>query len=287
MSLCAKHYTRYYKTSPQLRIDRNRILYGFNSKETSLYACQKASLTVEATIVIPLVTVFLITILFFFHVLHIQARVEEALILAGRKVAVESCVVEEDALLLASAKALVLWELREEISVKQFVEGESAGIVLLTSEFSDDRILLNAVYRVRLPINLFGIDGITLWSRSAVQKWIGDLPKTPSEEWVYVSETGEVYHRLKECSALTIRVKSAFFSLIPMLRGKNGQKYNACSRCVEEITSNDLVYYTDYGELFHQRINCSRIKRTVEKKKYEEVMDRRPCKLCCGGDAND
>ncbi|MGN1155632.1 MAG: TadE/TadG family type IV pilus assembly protein [Agathobacter sp.] len=280
MSLWNRKEPYKFNTSPQLRIDINHIL----SKETSFYTCQRASLTLEAAVIFPLISMFFVTLLFLFKVLYIQLRIEEALIYAGRKVAVESSVVEDEALQIASAKALVLWELREDKVISRYVQGGELGVVLLGSEFQEDRIVLQATYKVKFPVNMIGMEGITLWSRNAFQKWTGDLPKSETDGWVYVVPNGEVYHKLESCRALTIRVKSAFFWTMETVRGKNGQKYYACSQCVEKIADDDVVYFTDYGERYHQRLNCGYIKRTVEKKKLSEVSGRRPCSLCCGGE---
>ena len=288
MSLWNRNNKSTFIASPQLRIYIDHL----RNKETSFYTCPKStinkgSLTVEAAVIIPVISCLFVTILFFFHVMFIQLRVEEALIYAGRKVAVESSIVSEETMQFASAKALVLWHLREEPLISKYVQGESLGVVLLGSEFESDYMTLQATYRVEFPIKLFGIDGITLWNRNTFQKWVGDLPKEDRNQWVYITPGGEVYHKLQSCRALTIRVKSAFLWSMNTIRGENGQKYYACSRCVENISEDDLVYFTDYGELYHGRLNCRSIKRTIDKKKLSEVEDRRPCKLCCGGDSDD
>ena len=286
MSLCNRNRLHKFITSPQLRIAQTTKQTVH--KETSFYACHKASLTVEAAVIIPLASAFFVTLLFFFHILHIQTKVEDAVIYAGRKVAVESSVVTDEVLQMASAKALVLWKLREDPMISRYVQGESLGISLLGSDFGEERIMLCATYKVNFPINLFCLDGVTLWSRNSFQKWIGDLPQgDEGDVWVYVTPSGEVYHRLESCRALTIRVKSAFLWTMETIRGQNGQKYYACSRCVENITDKEMVYFTDYGELYHQRLNCKYIKRTIDKKKLSEVTDRRPCTLCCGGSDSD
>ena len=49
---------------------------------------QKASFTLEAAVVIPLVTGFFVVLLMFFRILQIQTQVQEALVMAGRKTAV-------------------------------------------------------------------------------------------------------------------------------------------------------------------------------------------------------
>lgn len=286
MSLCNKHYFKHVNTSPQRRIDTSTK--SLVIKEASLCIFQKASLSVEAAVVIPLVCAFYVTILFLFHVLSIQVRVEEALYYAGRKVAVESTVVTDEVLQFASAQAILAWELGEDKRIERYVEGGALGVTLLGSKFQEDRVELVATYRVKFPLSFMGIEDIGLWNRGSFQKWVGDLPKEEAGEVVvYITPNGSVYHRLESCRALTIRVKQAFFWTMESIRGENGQKYYACSRCVEKISKEDLVYYTDYGERYHQRINCSYIKRTYEKKKLSEVTDKRPCSLCCGGNESD
>jgi len=61
-------------------------------------------------------------------------------------------------------------------------------------------------------------------------------------------------------------------------RGVDGQKFYPCSRCKKEDCQ--VVYYTDYGTLYHKDIACSAIKRLVEKIKIEDVGNRRPCSFC-------
>ena len=54
------------------------------TKETSSYAFRKGSYTIEAAVVIPLAAGFLVSMLFFFRIIQVQASVDEALIFAGR-----------------------------------------------------------------------------------------------------------------------------------------------------------------------------------------------------------
>ena len=240
MSLCNKHYFKHVSTSPQRRIDTSQK--SLVIKEASLCIFQKASLSVEAAVVIPLVCAFYVTVLFLFHVLSIQVRVEEALHYAGRKVAVESTVVTDEVLQFASAQAILAWELGEDKRIERYVEGGALGVTLLGSKFQEDRVELVATYRVKFPLSFMGIEDIVLWNRGSFQKWVGDLPKEEAGEVVvYITPNGSVYHRLESCRALTIRVKQAFFWTMESIRGENGQKYYACSRCVEKISKEDLV----------------------------------------------
>lgn len=251
-------------------------------KETSLCACQKGSLTVEAAVVMPLMAAFLVTILFFFRIIQVQAAVEEALLYAGRKTAVESCLVEDDVALYASAKGFLMYALAEETAVERYVEQGSLGVVILGSQFDDEEITLRVHYRVNLPITMFDVSGIQLWNRGTFRKWVGNQPQSEEEDvvWVYIAKTGEVYHATDSCRAIKITLRTAYIGEMKDIRGVNGQKYSACSQCAEEIAMVGMVYYTDYGILYHGKLDCSYIKRTVEKVKLSEVVDRRPCSYC-------
>ena len=281
MSLCkSQFFVHFQNFSPTAYKNENN-----RYKEASFYTCQKASLTVEAVVVIPMATAFLLAIMSFFCILQVQVKVEEALVYAGRKVAVESSVVEEPLLQAATAKALVMSELGKEPLIERYVKGDAAGVVILLSSFEGDTIVLHATYGIELPIPFFGKYEMILWSRNSFRKWIGNGSSEGGEDdgYVYITPDGEVYHKLESCRSLNLRIRQCFFNDIYMLRGESGQKYYACSCCAEEIAKEGIVYYTDYGNRYHQRLQCKYLKRTIEKVPLAEVSDRRPCKLCSGG----
>lgn len=289
MSLCNFSQVHRFAYSPQA-YKRKNIMQTTQStknptyKETSSCICHKASLTVEAAVVIPVVAAFFASLLFFFRVIQVQAIVEEALLYAGRKTAVEGSVVEDDAVLYTSAKGFMMYALKDEQIIARYVEQGSLGVVLLGSTFDEDRITLSVHYKVRLPIVFFEIDGITLWNRATFRKWVGDNPKGESEEgdWVYITETGSVYHATSACRVLNLRISAASLQEINEVRGLNGQKYYACSQCAESYANAQKVYYTDYGTLYHYRMDCQYIKRTVEKVLLSEVDEKTPCSYCYG-----
>ena len=95
------------KTSPSAHIGiRPKHAYKI-TKEAFLYTRQKASMTVEASIVIPLLVGFVVSLLFWFRLIQVQAAVEEALLYAARKTAIESSVVSEEELLPKAALLLL------------------------------------------------------------------------------------------------------------------------------------------------------------------------------------
>lgn len=261
------------KNSPHICTQTNF----FMCQSTSLCTRGKASLTVEASIIIPLTIGFLSIILFFFRMIQVQSTVEEALMYAGRTIAVESSVVDSEYLLLASGEGVFV-SMIEDTVVERYVKNGPWGISLLHSDFKGESIVLRADYKMSLPVNFFGIDSIELSSENCCRKWVGDVLSDVNVEWVYVTPTGRVYHTNINCRALDIKAKAAAYSEIRNYRGKNGQKFYCCSRCQKDNVT--TVYYTDYGRLYHADASCSALKRTIQKIPVAEIGGKRACTFC-------
>lgn len=250
-------------------------------QEASFCTYPKGSLTLEAVVIIPLTLGFLLTILFFFRILFVQSAVEEALIYAGRQVAVESVMTDEETLLFASAEGLFKYALSKETDISRYVTGGIWGVSLVGSNVTGKEIELTANYMVVFPIEFFGKKGLWLSSQNSFVKWKGDLyTGNLDETWVYITETGSVYHKDTSCRSLDLSIQEHSLTDIPMLRGKNGQKYYPCESCTDDIEGTQLVYVTDYGKVYHGKLSCSGLKRTISKILLSEVEARNPCSFC-------
>ena len=248
---------------------------------TSFYTCQNASLTLEAAIVFPIMTGFLCSILFFFRVLFVQIAVEEALVYAGRAVAVESVLVDEETTLFLSAEALFKQALTQEKHVEKFITGGVLGVSLLGSEVSGKEIVLKANYMVKVPIQFFGIKDYLLTSQNSFIKWKGDLYTGKGEEnWVYITKTGSVYHKSTSCRSLDLNIQEGSIKDVGTIRGKNGQKYYSCRKCMNKTGEIQKVYFTDYGKLYHGKLSCSALKRTIVRILISQIGERKPCSYC-------
>ena len=252
-----------------------------HKKGTSFYICQRGSLTVEAAVIIPLTMVFFVSLLFLFRVLFIQAKVEEALIYTGRVLAVESVLTDSEEALYVSAEGLMKYKLLEDENINRYVLGNVVGVSLVGSDMSEKEIHLTANYLVKFPISFWGQKGIWLTSKNSFVKWKGNLYEgTKENEWVYITETGRVYHRDTSCRSLDLHIREGLFKNVDSYRGSNGQSYDACNRCIEEERELLVVYFTDYGKLYHGDISCSALKRTIMKVSLSEVGDKKPCSFC-------
>lgn len=250
-------------------------------KETSFCAYPKGSLTVEAAVIFPITMGFLFVILFLFRILFVQFAIEDALIYTGRVLAVESTLVEDETVLYISAEGIFKQRLYGNKNVERYVMGGVLGISLLESDVSQNPVLLRADCLVTSPIKFFGFQGFWLSSANQFVKWIGDVDEQNRQgEWVYITETGSVYHRDTSCRSLDLSIQQGALKEVSLYRGKNGQKYKPCNRCIEKENENDVVYFTDYGDLYHKKLTCSALKRTISKVLLTQVIDWRPCSFC-------
>ncbi len=242
----------------------------------------KGSYTVEAAIILPLVAAFLTFFLFFFRVMQVEYRVQEALVYAGRQTAAYS----SDRTSGAVSSALAIGYFQKEIAgdeyIEEYVQNGNLGIVITTPSTDENYLYLRATYRVKFPIGFFSVDGIGLTAETKHRVWSGStLAQTASEDaTVYYTETGTVYHTTLSCTYLSLSISMCSSDEIASKRNKSGSKYTACSLCGEAVTDHSVVYITDYGTVYHSSINCSGLKRTIYTVKLSEVGNRKVCSKC-------
>lgn len=255
-----------------------------NQKEAPQCIRQKGSITVEASIIIPLYVCFFATILFFFRIMQVQIVVQGELEEVGKKLSIVSMKEAETSEMeyMGLAKAMLCLGLQEEVMIEQYVMGGAIGVSLLESEFDEDYISLKANYVVRFPIKLFGSMNIWVCQNTRFRKWNGwndaDV-EVGTDEWVYVTEYGEVYHIRRSCPYLELTIRNVNMAEVNQLKNVNGERYKVCERCGGG-ESGFVVYITDYGNRYHYSLECSGLKRTIYYKKRSEVEGMASCSKC-------
>lgn len=102
-----------------------------------------------------------------------------------------------------------------------------------------------------------------------------------SEEYVYITETGHVYHTHSDCTYLKPSIKRVAVKIIDKQRNLSGAKYKKCEHCFRKgDVSNSYVYITDYGDRYHVSKQCSGIKRNIRKVKKSEIEGMPECNKC-------
>lgn len=280
--------------------------------------CQQCngSLTVEASIVLPIFLSVIMALMSFFEVIQIQTRIQQ-----GMKEAVTSAAgyyylleepkeaddvggeeAEDVATLLVQGgitavylKQKLLYSVGREILDRSWITGGSDGLTVLGSRFPDEEgnLDLTVTYRVRVPFLPGNFGSLLFTQRECQRVWSGN--KAPSQDGdqieeetkedkiVYITETGSVYHTSLDCSYLKLSVKQIRHNEVVNYRSDDGSKYYACDRC-EKGGSGFWVYITSSGNRFHTDPNCAALRRNVKSVKLSEVTDRHCCSRCAKQD---
>lgn len=212
---------------------------------------KKASLTVEAAVVLPLFLVGMITLIGIMDVCRIQT--------------------EQSALLAQRAKVLSMYA----YSVQDYYEGNMVD--------------LYKTYTCRLPVSLVPVSGIPISLRARVHTWTGrgtseqsdENGNDPSgDELVYVTENGEVYHTSSKCTYLDLSIYDVRPSELSSQRNVYGGRYHSCEKCGSGAAEADTFYVTEKGDKYHVSLSCGGLMRTVKLVKKSEAGDAHVCSRC-------
>lgn len=278
-----------------------------------------ASLTVEASLALPLFLFFFISLLYFIQIITLQEVLQEAITESGLSMAkaaylysdfqdVEDAKAADNSMLeegiqigleeLTGAiinnvvlKYTVASRLNIDIMDNSLFAGGFDGIRFDGSKVLEDNNDIDIIirYRVRIPLRIFGLQEMDMIQRVKVRGWNGhQLPplytiveeKDKEDIIVYITETGSVYHLKRTCSHLNISINTVA-GKPTWQRNNNGGKYYPCEACCKGNELGFETYYiTPYGDRYHTNRGCSKIKRTVKEVPLSEVSDRVACKRC-------
>ena len=113
------------------------------------------------------------------------------------------------------------------------------------------------------------------------RKWVGYDPLEGEDkgDYVYVTKYGQAFHRSLSCPYLKPSVHAISEGMVKESRSVSGGKYSSCPKCKGK-RNNGTVYITDYGDVYHSSLNCSALKRSVNRIKLEEAESYHPCGKC-------
>lgn len=176
----------------------------------------------------------------------------------------------------------LLARLIKNIGIKSF-DNESflcdiKGLSVSESSIENEKIDFVVKYKMKIPlVNKF----ISITQRSFVKDWTGrDI--TASNDVVYITESGEVYHRSKDCSHLIIHISKTTVGYAES--GYNSKNYSECDYCVDgKLQSGDEVFVTKEGDKYHSSLRCRGLTRRIIESDINQIEGRRPCSECGQG----
>lgn len=243
----------------------------------NLRTCKRASLTVEAAVILPMFMLGLLTLvsslLMFLTVMRIQASLHNK--------AAELTISGSD------GHNTSITDIREDISACledediRFIRNGRDGIDMTRSVVDDPEYVDLRADCVLKPLkDTFSLLGITARTKCLAHVWCGyGHGYFPDGEYVYITDDSEVYHYDRDCTHIRLTIEETTAGDIASLRNDNGSRYRPCEICHAHM-SDGRLYVTPEGDRYHNSITCSALKRTVRAVRIEEAGDRRPCSRC-------
>ncbi len=275
----------YRKLRLNQKIKYKRILTSsekncLNPKETPLCNLRlKASYTVEAAFILPISLMMVVFFLYFFRVLYVQWGVDYTLNKTARQHAALITDNDEESglVIIGQCRALIVSMDR----VNSEIIGGILGLDFSESEFDKNYVNLVCNYRLKNPITLFGKKTIKMSSVAVSRKWVGydPLESEDAGEYVYVTKYGQAYHRSLSCPYLKPSIHALSANIVGDSRNISGGKYKSCPLCKGKKNLG-TVYITDYGDVYHSSLNCSALKRSVNRIKLEDAGSYHACGKC-------
>lgn len=258
----------------------------------------KAVMTVEASLILPLFILLFMNLLSVIEVHRIHSSVAESLWERGREEAMgaylrnragdldstpeETGGEELQALLDTFGGQIRITKNLETYPIWQnIVAGEKTGFWVSEKIEDDGTIQIDCSYRIHPLFSFLTPITKTMENHYYGHAWVGYTHEGETgekeEPYVYITETGTVYHKNRGCSYLNPSIRQV--QSVEEVRNKGGGIYYACPLCGAS-RGRGPYFITDYGTAYHTSTSCSGLKRTIYRVKLSEVGGRGACNKC-------
>lgn len=156
----------------------------------------------------------------------------------------------------------------------------------IAGESSVGDITLPDIYTYKAFGGLIPLSEVVVYNHVKVHAWTGTEyqdnggEQGETEQMVYVTESGSVYHRNPGCSYLNVSLKQIPGSAVKSAGNQYGEHYSACEICSRNQNPAGVVYVTERGNRYHNLESCSGLKRTVRLVKASSVQEMGACSRC-------
>lgn len=259
----------------------------------------EGSMTVEASIVLPLFFFFFLNIGGAIEMIRLHGNLELALRDVGTRMAVYGHMLmpqEEEsadslwmelagvALSGTYVKGQIIDYLGKDYLESSPLKDGTDSLWFPESDVweGDGTFEIVVTYSVSPVSALAGFGSFRMANKYYGHFWTGYAVPTytdAAEPYVYVTETGEVYHLTNACTHLKLSIEAVDYGEAVSSRNVNGEKYEACEKCCDGIAVGNL-YITSEGDCYHFKRDCPGLKRTVYYVPVSQVRDYRVCSRC-------
>lgn len=255
-------------------------------KRTSQFSSDSGYMTVEASIVVPLFLIILMGFALWIQVFMVEAEVQKGVTETGKYMARQIYKYEklgDKAQLLSKFSNIMIkskWKdyVDENFLDKSCLVDGIGGVCFQNSKYDEnsDSIKINVKYKIQIPLPFIGIYQLSMSAKTEQKAFTGY--NNSSTEYVYVAKSGTVFHTNRSCPHIALSIMKVY-DTAKYISGKGG--YTACERCTKRYEGTSSYFYiTKYGKKYHTSLQCSGLKRTIQKIKLGEVKGLGQCLKC-------
>ena len=242
----------------------------------------KGSITLEAALSVSFFFLAIVSMIYLFEIMAIQTNIRSALHAVSKEVALESFV---NPMIPTSKMERRIAEIvgEERLSDSLIVGGSSGFDCSASKKYWNTTIMdLSVCYDMEIPILMFRLPVISKEEVIRVKGWTGYEVKLTDEmdnTMVYVTEHGLVYHADMNCNYLELSIKTVPQEEVEHLRNQSGGIYKECPSC-NRYQAGANVYITDYGDKYHNSLECHGLKRNIYAISLSDVHGLGGCSIC-------
>lgn len=242
----------------------------------------KASVTIEAAFAVPVFLFAVLSLIFLIELQSIKGSIHAAGSNAAKQAAEKTAFLP--ALNTIQLKADLVNLIGEERIERSILDGGTSAISCWKSYWipGTEEIHVIIEYKIKLPIPLLKSPSAKLKDEFQVSAWTGyqkDRMGEDDGQIVYITDQGTVWHADYQCTYLQLSIQYVPYSELKNVRNEEGGRYHKCEKCVYGKAMNG-VYITNYGNRYHNSLNCSSLKRTIRAVEKSKVAGRGGCSKC-------
>lgn len=256
----------------------------------------RGSYTVEAAFAVPVFVFGVMAFIYLFKVLSFQIQLQSAMTEASKALSKQAYI---ESTTDNDSKKDLLGTIVVQSTISKYFSQQYKYKSICKKQFScpyaeylkkDGMIDLVVNYKVNIPVPLFHSKDIPIMQRIKTRGFIGTSYLLGSggggsdeegDDYVYITETGTVYHETLKCSALNLKISECSIGDVVKKRNASGGKYRKCEKCFRNVNNCSQVYISEDGDRYHSTLNCSGLKRTIKRVRLGEVKGKmRACYRC-------
>ena len=260
----------------------------------------RASMTVEASLVLPMFLVFFLMLGSNLEILRLHSKVEMALWEIGRETCVYGTALKSSGWLgVGKGDGTLAESLGDFVLSTAYVKGrvEAALGDAYLSEApikkdlgwfhtfggsllgEGDVVEMSVTYQVEPKWSLRGFRVFMMRNHYFGRAWTGFDLEDPESGIFYLAEYAEVFHRDVACSYLKREPRLVSAAALATEVNERGSHYRACSLCIKDPAVTEF-WITPEGDCHHEKRDCPGLKRTIRTVTWSEAKKYRPCSRC-------